>query len=189
MIGTFASNHIPYRPVGNPGSDQTLGVIGQWIKTCDENHPKCQYTISGMPTESVPKLPTRVLDVRSCEDIRLLVTGNQEAKYAALSHCWGGISQIRTTKSSLEDHRRHINFNDLSKTIRDAVYLTRNLGIQYLWVDSLCIIQDDERDWLEEAGKMAYVYERAYCTIAATSASDGTGGCLIPRPPHDLVKV
>ena len=190
MIGTFAGHHIPYRPVGNPGSDQTLGVIGHWIKTCDENHPKCQYTISGMPIELTPKLPTRVLDVGSCEDnIRLLVTGNQQAKYIALSHCWGGISQIRTTNSSLEEHIRYINFNNLSKTIQDAIYLTRNLGIQYLWVDSLCIIQYDERDWLEEARKMAYIYERAYCTIAATSASDGTEGCLIPRPPQDLVKV
>ena len=87
MIGIFASNHIPYRPVGNPGSDQTIDVIRDWIKTCDENHPKCQYTISGMLTELVPKLPTRVLDVGSCEDIRLLVTRNQEAKHAALSHC------------------------------------------------------------------------------------------------------
>jgi hypothetical protein len=123
------------------------------------------------------------------ETVYLVVTNNESAPYIALSHCWGGICQTRTTTFTLGSHKNGIPVSNLSKTVQDAVSVTRRLGIRFLWVDSLCILQDDERDWLQEAGQMASVYEWAYCVIAATGSMDGAGGCFRPRQSHDLVQV
>jgi hypothetical protein len=122
-------------------------------------------------------------------DVSLFISNGESARYVALSHCWGGASIIQTTMSLLEEFQQHIKYEHLSKTIQDAVHVTRELGIRYLWVDSLCIVQDDDKDWYREAKTMASVYEGAYCTIAATAAKDGTKGLFLPRPPQNLVEV
>jgi hypothetical protein len=80
-----------------------------------------------------------------------------------------------------------ISLNELTKTFQDAVTITRKLGIPYLWIDALCIIQDDNEDWAQEAARMAAVYKSAYLVIAATSSNNGDDGCLRPRySSHDL---
>lgn len=123
------------------------------------------------------------------ETVYLVIANGESAPYIALSHCWGGISQSQTTTFTLEGHKNGILLANLSKTVQDAVSVTRRLRIRFLWVDSLCIIQDDERDWLLEAGRMASVYEWAYCVIAATGSMDGSGGCFRPYQSQDLVQV
>lgn len=164
--------------------------IRDWIENCTANHPRCQLDISGGYVLNPPRLPTRVINVRAHEnDVSLFVSNGENANYIALSHCWGGASLIRTKKSSLQRYQQCIEYDNLSTTIQDAVYVARELGIQYLWVDSLCIIQDDEEDWSYEAKRMALVYEGAYFTIAATAAEDGTQGLFTPRFPQDLVEV
>jgi hypothetical protein len=77
---------------------------------------------------------------------------------------------------SFKDHLRGIDWSDLSQTFKDAITLTRRLGHKYIWIDSLCIIQEDENDWQRESAKMASIYESSILTIAATRASDGTKG-------------
>ena len=71
-----------------------------------------------------------------------------------------------------------IDFTSLSKSFQDAIIITRMLGIQYLWIDSLCIIQDSRLDWQRESVTMARVYENSWCNIMATQAEDGRGGCF-----------
>ncbi|PMD47126.1 hypothetical protein L207DRAFT_575925 [Hyaloscypha variabilis F] len=66
----------------------------------------------------------------------------------------------------------------LSKTFQDAIIITRSLSVRYLWIDSLCIIQDDEHDWEIESSRMASVHENAYLVISAARASDGSKGCF-----------
>ena len=70
----------------------------------------------------------------------------------------------------------------LCKTMHDAVIVTRNLQLKYLWIDALCIVQDDLEDWKREAMKMAEIYTQSTITIAASSSPDGDGGCFYPRP-------
>jgi Heterokaryon incompatibility protein (HET) len=123
------------------------------------------------------------------ETVYLVIANDASASYIALSHCWGGISQSQTTSFTLESHKNGIPLASLSKTVQDAVSVTRRLGIRFLWVDSLCIVQDDEGDWFLEAGRMASVYEWAYCVIAATGSTDGAGGCFRLRQSQDLVQV
>jgi hypothetical protein len=85
-------------------------------------------------------------------------------------------------KSTYMNLQKAVQFSSLPRTFREAIAITRALGIAYLWVDSLCIIQDDDDDWRAESAKMGFVYEQAYCTIAATAASDGSQGCFAQKP-------
>lgn len=98
-----------------------------------------------------------------------------------LSHCWGRTQFITTTRDTLKQRIAGIALTDLSKTFKDAVSLTRKLGIRYLWIDSLCIIQKDKEDWEREAGKMGAVYSQSFLNIAATSSAEGSGGLFKER--------
>jgi Heterokaryon incompatibility protein (HET) len=71
---------------------------------------------------------------------------------------------------------------DVPKTFEDAIVVTRKLHVQYLWIDSLCIIQDDPEDWGTESLLMDQVYKNALLNIAATAASDSSGGLFYSRP-------
>jgi len=76
--------------------------------------------------------------------------------------------------------------DDLSNTFRDAVRITRELGGRYLWIDSLCIIQDNEDDWAREAKVMAKVYANSHCTLAALSSKNSTEGCRLFLIQHTI---
>lgn len=147
----------------------------------------------------------RLLDL-SADDPRLIVPEEgQVPPYLALSHCWGGGSPLRTMKANAEQHYVGINKNDLPKTFQDAIIVTKTLGFQYLWIDSLCIVQDDAEDWAREAAKMADIYETASLTIAATWARNGDAGCFRehlppfsatikvhekdPKTPHNAIQI
>lgn len=84
-----------------------------------------------------------------------------------------------------------IDWDDLPRTFQDAVITTRAIGIQYLWIDSLCIIQDDLGDWRQESSKMAEVYTNAWLTIAASYARDSTEGLFDAcyRPSLEAVEL
>lgn len=89
---------------------------------------------------------------------------------------------IMTTLETFEQRRRAIRISELPKTFKDAIRLTRKLGVQYLWIDSLCIIQNSEQDWIEEAANMGAVYRNCLVCIAADGATDSNGGCFIESP-------
>jgi len=71
-----------------------------------------------------------------------------------------------------------IRYEYLPKTIRDAIEITRQLGIRYIWIDALCIVQDDRLDWASESAKMGAIYSASFLTIAADSSVDCDGGCF-----------
>ncbi|KAI4201731.1 MAG: hypothetical protein LQ350_003085 [Teloschistes chrysophthalmus] len=83
----------------------------------------------------------------------------------------------------IEDFRRGIPLSGLPRTFQDAIFVTRKLGVRFLWIDSLCIIQNSPADWDEESEKMRYVYGDAYVTLAATASQDSTGGLFYERDP------
>ncbi|KAH6847555.1 heterokaryon incompatibility protein-domain-containing protein [Chaetomium sp. MPI-CAGE-AT-0009] len=106
----------------------------------------------------------------------------EKERYAALSHRWGAeIRRLTTETATLGQRMQEIPFADLPKTFRDAVTVCRALGIEYLWIDSLCIIQDDSKNWEKEALRMADIYSNSVVTISADDAEDATEGFLIPR--------
>ena len=101
----------------------------------------------------------------------------------AFSHCWGTSVPGQkpshcTTSKNIKSRQRGFNLAELPKNFRDAIEVTRQLGIQYIWIDSLCIIQGPDGDWEKECDKMEQVFASAYCTIAATSAASSDAGFL-----------
>lgn len=166
------------------GSDSHIKILDKWIHNCNTAH-NCY------PSKDT-FLPTRVLDVvdKDATFVRLTCDiGNQTrpGRYIALSHRWGSDETLRTTQENKERFQDRINIFDLPKTFRDAVYVTRKLGIQYLWIDSLCIVQDDAEDWDTESKLMEQVFSSAYVTIAASCASGTDDGFLKSRPPRQCV--
>lgn len=122
-------------------------------------------------------------------DILRLVRGSLISdNFIALSHCWGESQRDRlgcvviplycTTRSNFDHREAGFSATDLPQTFLDAIKVARGLGVQYLWIDSLCIIQGDDEEWRQESRTMQDVYTSAYCTIAATSALDSNSGFL-----------
>lgn len=103
--------------------------------------------------------------------------------YLALSHCWGTTPPLRTTQENLVQHSQKIDINSLPSTFKDAVQATRELGFRYLWIDSLCIVQDDPSDWAHECEGMCEIYRSATAVICGPTACNSAAGFLHPRKP------
>jgi len=128
--------------------------------------------------------PTRLISVGSKDSVLVYIqeTSKKELQpYSALTYCWGGDQKIKTTRVTIQEGRREIQFTELPRTIQNAIEITRELGIPYLWVDSLCIVQDDAEDARREIAKMAYVYMGAIVTISAATANHSGKGFLQKR--------
>jgi hypothetical protein len=162
---------LKHRPaIGNTSTEESLARAKTWISRCSREHESCQRP----PEEPLPK---RIIEIEE-DKLRLLTeTGGQFGSYIALSHCWGDSrSPCLTTTATIEVNTRGIAWTSLPNTLRDAILACRELRIRYLWIDSICIIQDDDIDWKEESGKMAEIYYNSYLTICATSAQSDDGG-------------
>ncbi|KAL9637458.1 MAG: hypothetical protein Q9204_001879 [Flavoplaca sp. TL-2023a] len=109
--------------------------------------------------------------------------GFERYEYLTLSHKWGGACILKLTKSNFESMLNGIVINDLPLTFQHAITITRNLGYHYLWIDSLCIIQDDPDDWAFESSTMSRVYSNSILTIAALWGDDNRSGCFVERNP------
>lgn len=167
--------HVENRLVHqDPVSRYSISLMKHWINECATNHAEC--------SQLQQSLPSRVLDLQGQQKVRLVNGAGQQEQYVALSHCWGRSPVFTTTKSTLTARKAGFYIDELPQTFRDAIVLTRKLGIRYLWIDSLCIIQDDLSDWEKEAAHMADVYTDAYVTISASSAPSDGDGFLQKRP-------
>ena len=153
------------------------------MSDCSSNHAICSEQLSST-------LPKRLLDIHA-HPIRLVETKdvpkNEISPYASLSHCWGTKELLKTTLETFLDHRKEVPWPQLSRTFQDAVQLTRELGLHYLWIDSLCIIQNDKKDWEEEAKNMGTIYENAEIVLSAARSKDGSDGLFTKRAPAFIV--
>ncbi|KAI9148809.1 heterokaryon incompatibility protein [Paramyrothecium foliicola] len=157
-------------------SQESWDFMEKSLKNCLENHPNRD----GLDT------------VKLCERHDI----SKDSEYIALSHCWGQHPMLTLTDPSLssetessisvEDLKSGIQTTGLPATFRHAVAVTRNLGISYLWIDALCIIQNSVKDWATEALTMHEVYSSAICTLAATFSYDGNGGLFKHRNPASV---
>ncbi len=170
-----------------PPSHSALAM--KWLTKCDNDHTKCKAS------RKKDLLPTRLIDIgdKASGDPYLQITADASetlvgAKYLTLSHCWCNI-QIRTLeKANIEDMKKGIVMSSLPQTFQDAIRVTRELGQQYLWIDSLCIIQDSDEDWFQESSRMGDIYSNSYCTISATGAEDGSMGLFLDHKPPPAAK-
>lgn len=132
-----------------------------------------------------PQLPPRIIDVGpsdGSEMPRLMLCGGCAGDYAALSHCWGeGSKPMMTNSTTFSAHLEGIPYASLPNTFQHAVIVTRQLGLRYLWIDSLCIIQDYKDDWEQHCFEMPKIYRNAVVTIAGPGAVDCNTGFLHER--------
>jgi len=157
-------------------------IARNWLSSCQRWHHRC----TGQPISTIK--PSRLLELSSSErQISLRLRSAHELteiplSYCTLSHCWGRRQPVRLTRGLLRSFQHHIPFEILPKTFADAIQITLNLGLSYLWIDSLCICQDDQDDWLAESAKMGHIYSNATCNIAALAAKDDHEGCYTMGP-------
>ncbi|KAK1689915.1 heterokaryon incompatibility protein-domain-containing protein, partial [Colletotrichum godetiae] len=149
-----------------------------WIQDCKHKHTECN-----MIAIDSKWYPTRLIDVGPLEmsenaetPCRLVNTSDESigGPYLTLSHCWGEAKSLILTKSNAAQFHKSIASDDLPLLYSEAVKVAKELGIRYLWIDALCIIQegDDFADWRHESTLMDKVYSHAFCNISAMSAKD-----------------
>ena len=188
-----------YSVIPDPLDPAVLGIISRWLELCTETHKECAHKSGSEMT-----LPTRLLDLDGLPERQDLIgceadwrnhfkevafklvetpSWRYPEQYVALSYCWGKYLAFKTTSRNLTLHMQDggISFEQLPKTLQDAVFLVRRMGFRYLWADCLCIIQDNAADWEYEASRMADVYTNAHLVVAATRASHCGEGFLQPR--------
>lgn len=178
-INPLTSDKERFRPgtiskvLPSSGSDEALQLAKAWFDNCRERHHTC--------AEQAPlTLPSRVIDLQGQDLSRVYLkeTGGAKGEYAALSYCWGpGGPGLITTKDNMRSHQNYgISIDDLPLTIREAIHAARKLGLDYLWVDRLCIVQDSAEDWAHEAALMCSVYSGATLTLSADGSNSATQG-------------
>jgi hypothetical protein len=150
-------------------ADSAETIAKYWLRDCLANHQRCG--------DDIPPLPTRVLDVVSRPEPFLVIPEAKRARYATLSYTVGQFDLLKTTTETIDAYKKCIPIAKLPQTVRDAVELTRVLGLQFLWIDSLCIDQSSLADWEIELSTMANIYRNATITIAATASTNAGTGC------------
>ncbi|KAF7502131.1 hypothetical protein GJ744_006994 [Endocarpon pusillum] len=164
-------------PSSNSLCQENISMLQKEIDTCVK-FCSCETT-----EDEVSFLPTRLINLKGPENPHLVILKDHSPrndfdcgkfKYAALSYCWGPPkdteSMLKTTKESLQSRLSGIVNGDMPLVFRDAISVCEKLSIPYLWIDALCIVQDDEKEWQQEASQMGKVYENAFVTIVPSAS-------------------
>jgi hypothetical protein len=143
----------------------------------------------GHSKENIPRSdyqgPSRLVFVGAAIP-RIVSLTNSESKkdYIALSYCWGGDETMKLTRSTIGRWTQSLPFAELPKTLRDSIIFTRHLGLEYVWIDGLCIIQDDIVDTTVEISAMPSIYSGAWLTLSVSKAKTCQDGFLFSIESH-----
>src|SRR6478609_1999420 len=182
------TNHILKTLPGKQVStmnEQNLQLALRWIKSCSRSHPKCkafQHQMTGWR-------PTRLIYVGpESEQLKVIISSDKSrpVPYVALSYCWGSSNSVTLSRENISDFQKDIPLQHLPATIQSAIATTKDLGYQYLWVDSLCIIQNSENDWSHESSRMGDIYGMADITLAAAGGSSVQDPMFYRRDPRAI---
>ncbi|RSL80074.1 hypothetical protein CEP51_006867 [Fusarium floridanum] len=183
--GLDHSEQAPLAMLHRTGSKEYFRLLQKWLNESTTNGREIHHYY----------MPSRLIEITLSEGqfkLRLLKTAEEflfsSRRYIALSHRWGGIDTFCTTTDNFDERLIDIPYSQLPKTFQHAVITTWNLGVGYLWIDSLCIIQRDESDWRRESARMENVFAYAHCTLAATSAENCNQGFL-GRSPGSAIRL
>jgi hypothetical protein len=189
--------------------ESAASTINRWLKEC-EKHPECnshnffsgqvpraevsrKVAVSAGESETerdkfAPILPKRMILLgENAKTARLVDThSNTRVPYAAMSYCWGEKATFMTEKHTLSGFKQNIPMDKLPQTIKDAFCLTKELGLDYLWIDAICIVQKEKEEWEEESQKMGHIYSNAKIVLAATRSSNVHDGMYTRRPVTPL---
>ncbi|KAJ4352562.1 uncharacterized protein N0V89_007911 [Didymosphaeria variabile] len=171
----------------HPAHDST-SQIRNWLHDCRNYHTTCR--VSYTPTW----VPTRLIDLETGDPDRLRVVNTKDedicTPYVTLSHCWGNFKEIPFLTLTLSNKSKLMvegaMLRDLSRNFVDAVAVARHMGVRYIWIDSLCIIQDNGEFSRSEGQLMHKVYRHSYCNISAADSLDSRGGLFRRRDPETI---
>ncbi|KAK0620767.1 heterokaryon incompatibility protein-domain-containing protein, partial [Immersiella caudata] len=160
------------QPLSNVGAKALFAAICARINDCRErpDHHRCREN-------HISQLPSRVIDVNPDTPgvtAQLVKTEGGHAEYLCLSYCWGGPQRVTATKASLTALEQSIPVGELGGALQDAIHATRQMGFRYLWVDALCIVQDDAENIQSEISQMGRIYTNAFAVIVAANSSAST---------------
>ncbi len=155
-------------------SELDIELLKKWIETCTQEHKAiCK---PGRMSDEAKGMTLRVIDVQTM----CIVDRPSDVEYVVLSYVWGSVKQLRLLRENYDEFMKPFglksHIGDLPKTIADTMDLVGQLGERYLWVDALCIIQDDASDLGEQIQHMNDVYGCASLTIVAASGADSHAG-------------
>ncbi len=162
-------------------SPETWSLAQKWLQRCIECHKECNLPLDARPKET----PTRLIDLgesKTESKPRIYHSGlDEQLHYTVLSYCWGDGSFLKLLTSNLAELSYEIPLAKLPRTIVESFEITRRLGLRYIWVDALCIVQDSSSDWKREAALMGRIYQHAFCSIAALASQSSNGGLFRDR--------
>jgi hypothetical protein len=166
---------------GNTGSAETISQITEWIERCTETHDLCNQG------HEETWMPSRLLEISDISgDLRVYLRDRSQLqcnRYLTLSHCWGpiGTQKLQLTTDSLEFFRNGFAVSTLKPAFRDMATLTWKLGLRLMWIDCMCIIQNDVQDWKKESASMGKVYANSWLNVSANSRGDDSAGLFADR--------
>lgn len=146
-----------------------IDIATRWLEQCHKEHRSCDAAVAA-------KLPSRLVSLVPFPRLVSTAGWTDRPRYATLSHCWGSTQFLKLTKGNIDSFKHRLPVSELGATFQDALNITSRLGIDFIWIDALTIIQDDAEDWEKEAALMYTVYSNSCLNIAATSATDNSEG-------------
>ncbi|KAH8651520.1 heterokaryon incompatibility protein-domain-containing protein, partial [Tricladium varicosporioides] len=166
-----------------------MSLVQAWLNDCRQSHLTCR--------DNSNFIPSRVIDVGPLDgsrEPRLYLTSEKDRcmPYLTLSYCWGEQTEqntnLVTTNITFNERQISIPMDDLPLCCKDAVKITRKLGFRFIWIDAICIIQEQEtkEDWIKESGQMAQIYANSILTISAGSSDRCNDSILQPRYESDV---
>lgn len=180
--GSPLSKQLNAKPLeSDPGSVKSIQRLRRWVRRCEKKHDKCSELRSKLHGSGGP---TRLIAVGKDHSTHVSIYLNKDrspVEYVALSYSWGGDQPSMTVCANLDKRCKGLALDELPKTIRDAVVITRELRLPYLWVDAMCILQDDKADQDREMEFMHRMYSGAFLTLEAARANNSDEGFLQGR--------
>ncbi|SCV34310.1 related to protein TOL [Fusarium fujikuroi] len=161
--------------------DKAIDKIKAWMEVCETEHDHC-------PGRQSTALPKRVLKIAD-DDFSLYISQKgdvqtEDQRYVALSYRWGNDLPLKLTKDTMGDFIKGHPISNLPETLQDAVRISRNLGFRFIWIDALCIVQDDESDWVEQSALMADIYRYSSLNLCAADSAGCGSGMVQMAAPH-----
>lgn len=174
MLADLSPSAIAQPLSSNTRSLDTWDTVKRWMDECDGHHT-CLTTVS----KQRQWCPTRLLELVSPSTFRVVRsdTIHHQRRYVTLSHRWGQNKFLQLTLNDLPSFETGLSVNLLPKSFQETFLVAQRMGVQYVWIDSLCIIQsgDEGADWRRESSTMADVYSNGVCNISADWATEECG--------------
>jgi hypothetical protein len=178
-----ASAFITSRPINiDPASEASFALYRSWLANCRNGHSNCEVFTSVFRPLRLIEISDEagILNLRLSED-----KDGPVVDYTALSYRWGQSQLAATTISNVEQRKTGLDIDGLPLTIQDAIKVTARLGLRYIWVDSICILQDLPQDKIMQIARMPEIYQNSTVTISTSRALYADDGFLIKRIPTE----